>query len=78
MYSELSAQASVSPSRMARQPARVSARATLRPGWPVNASVTLNGWVRKRCRRRARSTMRRSSVPSSSTPSSEITSCNSR
>ena len=34
MYSELSAQSSVSPSRMARQPASVSARLTLRPGRP--------------------------------------------
>ena len=44
----------------------------------VKAAAVKKGWVRNRCRRRARSTMRRSSRPSSSIPSSEITSCSSR
>ena len=62
---------------MAWQPAIVSARGTLRPGAPVKASVTAKGWVRKRCSRRARLTIRRSSAPSSSTPSSAMMSCRS-
>ena len=45
---------SQSPSRIARQPLSVSASGTERPGLPVKASVTANGWVRKRCSRRAR------------------------
>jgi hypothetical protein len=60
---------SASPSSMARQPESVSASGTLAPGVPVKASVTMKGWVRNRCNRRARLTISRSAAPSSSTPS---------
>jgi hypothetical protein len=63
---------------MARHPDSVSASGTLAPGVPVNASVTMKGWVRNRCNRRARLTISRSAVPSSSTPRSEMMSVNSR
>ena len=45
---------------------------------PVNATVTMKGWVRKRMRRRARLTALRSAALSSSMPSSAMISWSSR
>src|SRR5690606_32748859 len=56
MYSADSGTVSSSPARIRSQPVSVSSSATVRPGWPVNASVTSNGWVRNRSSSRARVT----------------------
>src|SRR6056297_1394649 len=58
-----------SSARIRSQPSMVSSRETILPGFPVKCSVVKKGCVRKRSRRRARLTVRRSLSESSSMPS---------
>ena len=71
-------QVSALPSRISLNDATVSLIETYSPGRPVKTSATKNGWLMKRCRRRARATVALSSSDSSSMPRMAMMSWRSR